>query len=104
MSLPKNQAATYDWAVGNRYKKKPWRTNKHPQNKRVRCTDCSAQFHETTQETKMEMHCLVMGARTSHGGSWGLHHGWRNATGDPFSTNMFRVISDSVDDLRKNYV
>lgn len=96
-----------NYPVGNRYAKKPWQTRTRPMNRRMRCLDCSAQFHESTQETKMDMHCFKMGAGTSHGGQHGLHHGWRPATGDTtakyFRFKLFRVISDSVDDLRDNY-
>lgn len=62
--------------------------------------DCSAQFHEATQGTKMEMHCLVMGAYTSHGGQHYLHHGFQWGSSQA-GTNVYRIVSDAVDSIKR---
>lgn len=101
MSLPKNQAsATYKWLAQNRYQKHP-RANRNPnvrpQNSRLRCNDCSAQFHEATQATKMDVHCRKMGAGTAHGHpQYGTHHGWVVVTPRQNYDNTYRIISDSI--------
>ena len=92
---------------------KPWNSptrkpyvRKGPQNVRMRCQDCGAQFHELTQQTKMDLHCWNMSNKlpgnsktARHGGD--LHHSWRKAVGyseDPYAV---RTVSDATDELNR---
>lgn len=51
---------------------------KGPQNLMHVCTDCGAGFRNISDAAKLDRHCFnAGGAGTSHGGKYGLHHGFR---------------------------
>jgi hypothetical protein len=98
--LPPNQSNQPSFG---RKARKPYASRKWPQNRRLRCDDCGAQFYEKTQATQFDLHCLNMGAKTSHGGQYGLHHGFSTANPRPGvpRRQSFRRVSDAVADLKK---